>query len=103
MLAHKNFIHNKILSTEATLEFNELFLSIVNLNDTTNCNFTKLDDKNLQVKFQKCGLKWKEISSFSEGRCYTIEFIRNITINQTLDVILKFPIKFVSKFCTSHR
>ena len=94
---YKKLIHNKILSTEATLEFNELFLSIVNLNDTTNCNFTKLDEKNLQINFQKCGLKWKEINSFSEGRCYTIEFIRNITTEETLEVILKFPIKYVSK------
>ena len=41
---------------------------------------------------------WKEVNSISDGRCYTIEFIKNVTLDNPLEIILKFYAVDVSKF-----
>ena len=71
--------------TASTFEFNEILKSITDLNDPENCTLTS-------IPFQqnKCGMIWKEVNSISDGRCYTIEFIKNVTLDNPLEIILKF-------------
>ena len=78
--------------TASTFEFNEILKSITDLNDPENCTLTS-------IPFQqnKCGMIWKEVNSISDGRCYTIEFIKNVTLDNPLEIILKFYAVDVSK------
>ena len=73
---------------ESTFEFHEILKSITDLNDQDDCNNVT------SIKFQsnetKCGMKWKEVNSIYNGRCYTIEFMKNVTQENPLEIILKF-------------
>ena len=83
--------NENISFTESTFEIQDILKSITDLTDTDDCTITSIP-----FNQTKCGMIWKVVNSFSDGRCYTIEFEKNVTQENPLEIIFKFHADVVS-------
>ena len=81
----------------STFEIQDILKSITDLNNPNDCTIPSNP-----LEENECGMKWKVVNSFSDGRCYTIEFVKNVTEENPLEIILKFHTNEVSNTLSTH-